>query len=346
MSIQAIFMVYNCDDLIYDTLKSYVNFVDRIIVFIDNKSNDKTERQVKNLKNELGKNFISIQKFDFVRFDKSRNECLNRSYDLRYTWTIFPDDSYVLITRNQNSLRQELMGYELDSSVNCISVWIHGEHASYKSKRIIRTWSKIRYTNRIHEELASNEDKILNDSAFNDIKNDRSINRSLERVYKDIKALDGLNDGRSMYYRASMYIQLYHLGRIKIEECMSKFSEYLVKTKEIGYDYPEERFICWVHLGNLWTIKIQNQDNSDVIEDGIKESIKCYLQAALDFPIRSGECYYYIYLLTGIRHWINKAYEHRDIQLKLVNMPINQDIYTQIKKVYLDISESEKLVNN
>ena len=204
-TIQLVIMMYNAEKTIHETLKSYVGVVDRFMLFVDEKTSDGTKKIIKRFKASANVP-VKIHNIEFTNFSDTRNECLRQSYNTNFTWTMFVDDSYKIVLRNGvNSLRNELSQYVLDPKVNCISVLISRGSSAYQSKRIIRTYSRIKFEGTIHEVLAANSNACLNDCVIQDIPCEEHFSRSVNRAHYDLKQLEGLTDTRSVYYRACAY---------------------------------------------------------------------------------------------------------------------------------------------
>jgi len=323
-SIQLICLLYNCDEIIYQTLESWISEVDRFMLFIDNKSDIKTIKEIKRFKKNNQQQQVLINFIDFDGFSNTRNECFKRSYSLDYTWTIVIDDSYKLLSKCPGALKKELEKHTLNENINCLSVFIKNKERMYKSKRIVRTYKKLRYEGNIHENIAWNENSVINDVVLSDIKTDKAFNRSLDRVYYDLQCLDGKTDPRSLYYRACMYIQLLYKGEIGYKPVIEKFMDRINTPEET---YPEECFTCWIHIGNLYHWAIT--ENILDYEIGVKNAVNAYLHAAMEFPSRQGECYFFIWLLTNKDFYLVKAHRHRFVGK--FDLTIDMSIYSNNK---------------
>lgn len=318
-TIQLLMIVSNGADTILNTLESYKGQVDRYFICINN-CTDETPKIVKNFKRTCPVPVI-IKFIEFNGFSNTRNRALILSYDLKYTWTLFIDDSYEY---RGSSLHRELSKYDLDPNVHCITIKVSRNHMSYYSKRILRTVSKLFFIGKIHETVACNAHAQLHNSYIEDIGTAKQLKRTQDRIEYDISQLEGLDDTRSAYYRAGYYTQLYMLGRCSIEEPINHYK----KRISMKCTDKEETFLSCIHLGHLYK---SNKDETN--------AIRTYLQATLIYPDRAGEAYYLIYLTTGNTFYIKKAYENRYHGKSI--LPIDDFIYSNngkglIEKNYLD----------
>jgi hypothetical protein len=321
MTIQLLMIVSNGEDTILNCLKSYEQAVDRYFICINN-SSDQTRYIVKEFKKSCAVPVV-IKFIDFDGFANTRNKALELSYDLRYTWTLFVDDSYNLSDNFMSSLTK------LDTlNVHCGSVIIRRNTMVYNSNRIVRTASKLKFTGTIHEVINRDSDfstKIL----LEDIGTERQLQRTAERVNYDLICLGDLQDARSMYFRAGCYVQLYMRGECDISVPI----EHYKKRIACATTDAEETFLSYFHLGHLMTVS-----------KCVKEAVYNYLKAALLFPNRAGEAYLAVYLLTGNNHFITKAYEHRT--LGPCRLAADKELYSDdgiISQEYAKVFNGNKL---
>lgn len=344
MKIQAVFLIYNCQELIINTLTSYLNKVDRIMIFIDKKSSDNTEALVNDFRRAHLKADIEVHKIKFDGFANTRNACLDKSYNIDYDWTMMFDDSFILETNNQESLYNELMIYNNKKDINCISISIQTKtydkksNASYPSKRIIRTVSRIRYTGTIHEEFASASHATLLHSRIIDYKSKEAFERSCNRIDYDIQQLKGLTDNRSLFLRANMEIILLERGRTTIDNCIQRYAEYIIKSQ---CTVEEEAYVAMTTISELWFEKFERGECD--VDELADNCIFWYIRSAVTFPNRAGESYFKLFIITNnIRH-LELAYKNRF--LKEHRLPMNENFYSYGTRVGIIESEYNKRVN-
>ncbi len=304
MKIQLVMIIKNGAETIIQCLESYIGHIDRFFI-VDTGSTDQTLELLKKFSNDHSVDVVLKQEI-FKGFSNTRNKALDLSHDLEYDFTIMPDDSYNLVGNFE-----ELERIKKNYNLNCFTCNIMRNSITYKSKRIFRTSSKLRFHGTIHEVLGGSEDYHLQNCLLNDVECETQKERSVERCHYDLKCLGELNDPRSLYYRACVYIQLYKKGLKTLEECIEM---YKLRTSCHSSDH-EETFMSFFHIGNIYCMLNDN-----------KEAIKNYLSAAIIFPSRQGECYLFIYLLTGSKFYINKAFKNRFVGK--FRLAIDIDIYS------------------
>lgn len=319
-TVQLLMIVSNGEDTILNSLKSFEKEVDRMVICINN-STDNTRRIVKDFK-KVSLVPVVIFYIEFDGFANTRNNALTLSYNLDFKWTYFIDDSYEY-RGPPGALKTELSRYTLNPSIHCIASKILRGTMTYFSKRMFRTTSKLFFHGKIHEVVDCEAQVQLKDSFIEDIGTERQLKRTQERIEYDLSQLEGLEDARSAYFRAGYYIQLFMLGKCSIEEPIKKYK----KRIEIGGTFYEEIFMSYIHLGHL----LKEAGRMD-------EAYKAYLSASMVFPARAGECYFIIYLNTGYKHFLEKAYEHR-IHGKCV-LPLDESLYSNFA-----VGEIEKCFN-
>lgn len=307
MKIQLLCMCYNSADLIIQSLNSYEKYVDRFMLFVDNKTTDNTYQLIKNFKKSTDKKVV-ISNFHFAGFAESRNECLDISYDINYDYTIFIDDSFELI--DGGSLRDQLEQLLNDRYVQAISFKIRRNKTIYNSIRIIKTRSKIRYDGDIHEVFASEEHHVITNSFIDDVSCENHTKRSNDRVYYDLDRLKGKTDQRSLYYISNCKIKLYIYGELDYISAIKSINNRLAVNDT---DY-EERFLCYINMGNIYL----NEKFDELC-------VLSYLKAANEFKGRSGEAYFYAYLMTEKVEYLEKAKEN--YLLKNSRLPVDFTYY-------------------
>lgn len=345
-SIQLICMFYNCEQAIIPTLeswKSQVNFFYLFFAYPENKELDKTYELVKewSLKNAKICNFKKIK---FQGFSKSRNYCLkNSGPDNMYKWTIFIDDTYHYERLENQNLLEELE--TLNPKFNCIGIRITSEKGgnTYDSRRIIKTSSGLKYTGDIHENIHYDTEYIIKSCKIIDKFYQSHEDRSFERIPYDLNLLKDKTDHRSLYYIAIYNYVLYCKGKVTPFVVVQSLLERL-KIKED----MEEIFNCLLYLAIIkYDLYLQVQaENPHYVNSNknLREIVGIYLLAALSFEPRCGECYYHIYKITGIKHYINKAFQNKKLP-ENCRMPMDESIYTSLIPQEYEMSLKGLLIN-
>jgi len=319
MKVQLLIMLYDSSDLITEVLESYEPYVDRYMLFIDNKTTDNTYQLIKNFKKTTDKK-VTVNNFYFDSFTKSRNECLDMSDDPNYDFTIFIDDSFVL--SGGEFLRKQLIDVLYDPGVNGIAFKVHRNYTVYNSLRIVRTSAGIRFDGDIHEVFATEQDYLLKGCFINDLTCDNHSKRSIDRVHYDLECLKDKTDARSLYYISTCNIRLYMQGSIGYNVLvLSIFKRLAIKDN----DY-EERFLCYVNLGNIYL----NENLNEL-------AVKSYIKASEEFKPRRGEAYYCAYLIGGLKKHLDLAYKYRE--LGPCRLPVDYTLYGDNGTIAKDINE-------
>jgi len=229
----------------------------------------------------------------FLNFSQARNDCLRLSYDPKYTYTICIDDSYEFVGDS------EAFCDELFSLTNhqLINMKIKTGNFLYISKRILKTDSKIRYVHEIHEELAGDAHYTMRSGYINDVIYSTHIIRTKIRENNDLLLLKG-KDARSLYYKACLMFKLKQKGIVDV------LNERIALNDT---DY-EERMICYQMLGYL------------------SRDPKYYVKAALEWPDRASECYFFAYLISENRGYLLLADRHNKVP-ECSRLAVNEDIY-------------------
>ena len=298
MKVQLLLMIKDCEDVIENTLMSYRNFVQRYVI-VDTGSTDKTLEIVESL--DLP---ISVHRVPFTNFSDTRNKCIEVAHDTSYEWTIFVDDSYELINIDNldNYKNHDLLNLTIDNG-----------KFSYRSSRIYRTSVGVGYIGDIHEvpdRPATETTKIV----LRDVVTEKGLKRTQIREESDILSLKKNLSPRNMFYLS----QIYFKKSLKDPLYTEQARQYLYQRIQLNYD-PEEMFLCYRYLSVL------------------DRTIYYLFKAAEVFPPRCGEIFLEIYLKTGKVHFLNKAYENRD--LRSSRLFVEKDVYGpsgRISKLYHD----------
>ena len=246
----------------------------------------------------------------FKGFSKTRNECIARSFK-NYEWTMFIDDSYKL----HGSL-DELSS--LNPSQKCVSIDIVRNQFKYRSKRIFRTNSGLKFVGEIHEVINSNEDYIMKDCYIEDIPCENHKKRTASRSVYDLeqinKQLSNCVDARSLYFKANIITQMIEQKLKTYDDAINAYNERVLFPS----DDNEETFMCLINIGH---ITLQKEHTEEIYVSAIKS----YIRAAITFPNRAGEAYIYAYMVSDNFWHVKKAYENKI--LKTHRLPSEEHIY-------------------
>lgn len=306
MKIQLLLMIKNAEESILNTLISYEGKVDIIKVY-DTGSSDRTIEIIKNYKN-ICRSKIYLNFIPFENFSQARNLCFEMAYDLRYEWTIFADDSYELI----GNIKEELEFIAKFKEINCIGVRILRDSIDYISKRITRTSAKLKYFGAVHEDIDLDINYVSKKFYLYDRVYPGHTIRTSQRLFSDIKMIKGKTDSRSLFFKANMTFQLFHRGLCDPHTVLNCCYDRLL-LKELCF--CEDNFAMFMTAGLMCNI-LEYKD----------ESVKNYLAAALTCPGKSGEPFFYIYLNTGVVHYLKKAYENKILGPHI--LPTTSSVYS------------------
>ena len=288
-------MVKNGSISIRNTLESYRNKVDRIVI-LDTGSTDDTINIINSLTLP-----ITLYQEPFINFKTSRNRLLDLAFSKKHEWTVMIDDSYELVGDFNDLATQQ---------GDCYAIKIKNNKHEYLSARILRTKNKkIRYINEIHETLNTPISGTLTSCHIHDIQHPDHVKRTLQRNIQDLKILRYKTDPRSLFYIATTRYNLFKGGLGSIIDVITAF-ETRIKAKS---DDDEETMYCLINLGSIY-------ENID-----LQTAVRHYLKASTMYPSRAGECCYYAYLVSGDNELLNYAYMHRN--LGLTRMPVDKQLY-------------------
>ena len=302
MLIQVCLIVKNASVSIISCLESYVRCVDRFVI-LDTGSTDNTVELLHAFK-ECNNCKVIIKQSVFKGFDVSRNECLDIAYDKKYKWTIMVDDSYELV-----GSFDELKN--IDSKISAVAIKIHNGPVNYDSLRIFETIKKYRYKGQIHEVLDAKCNYIMKEAYIKDVQYTINKERSFERAYYDLRILSNKKDARSLYMRANTIYQLYINGHKNINAAIDAYVD-RVQAKD-GLNDPEEIFMSLVMLAYLH------------VDIDVTKCLKYYISAAVLFPSRSGEAYFYAFVATGNINFLKAAFLNKE--LGECRLPVDNSLY-------------------
>jgi hypothetical protein len=245
----------------------------------------------------------------FDNFASSRNYCLDR-VGTRCKYTIMPDDSYILM--DGEGLINQLS--KITKVILSIKILNTLDSQMYYSSRITlaKTSSKfpIRYTGEIHEYIPYDPNIQLQGCYILDEHCEAHMKRSKQRFINDVQILSKQENSRRKYY----YLGLTYL-RLDNEEAAIYWLKCRAEWPEEYDDDKEERMLSQMYLANL------------IDDKNIKQSVSWYLKAAITYSPRAGECYFFIFLLTGNEFYLRKA---KKSPLGVHRLPVNYEIYNQI----------------
>jgi hypothetical protein len=324
--LQLVMIIKNGESLIERCLESYLGVVDRFVI-LDTGSSDSTIRLIKKFKKDNNANVI-IHQESFKGFSESRNRCLDLAYSNEYMWQIMVDDSYVL----HGDLRSELIMCNKNMMINAMSICINHNSINYKSTRITRVSSKLRYVGEIHEVLnIKSAISIRPHICIEDVACDNHIARTKARMFSDLRMINHTqeyDEGRRLYIKANIICNLYRNGMVPINVVLEA---YKARIDYGGLDL-EEMFMTICAIGHLYCEQIQKFKNDPDMNHGddydniYNTMLKYYVISALTFPARAGESYFFIYMINGSEYYINKAYEYRCAGH--CRLPIDLSIYS------------------
>jgi len=292
----------NSADTIVECLESWKPVISYWCI-LDTGSTDGTQELIKKtMANIPGR----LYEEPFQGFSKSRNRCFELA-GTRCLYNIMPDDSYNLV--GHRALINQVKG----KFYPVISIKIKERNSKYPelvteywSKRITMSQLGIKYVGKIHEDIEYGSDLKLAECYIEDVPKGTQFQRSIDRKKYDLEQLT--NTPRDVYYRAMTYLNM--RDREKAEE----FFKQRIEMKDSDL---EEQFMSFIHLGHL------------------TDDVKFYLRAAMLFPQRSGEAYFFIYLKNGSKHFLQKAYENR--VLGKCRLPVERCIYDRfIPEAYIE----------
>ncbi len=300
--LQLALIVKNSADTIEETLKSFLPIIQghgpliSYWTILDTGSTDGTQDIIqRTLAGVKGK----LYEEPFVGFTHSRNRCLDL-LGTRCKYTIMVDDSYIL--QNPEGLVRELKDKTVAIAsirIRCVDPEFGDACAEYPRKLISLSRLGIKYFGAIHEDLKYGSDYTIKDAFIIDKPLGTQIKRTLDRKLSDIALLDE-SQPRDCYYIAMSYIAL---------KDTPKANEFLSKRVAFNDSDHEEKFVCYMYLGHFEKIRSQQT--------------KYYLKAALEYPERKGEAYFFMFLTTENVHWLKLA---KESPLGEHRMPV--DMYT------------------
>lgn len=307
MLLGLILMCKNSGPFVVECLSSYLSVVDFITIYDTGSTDDTVEHIKKLFKKKKFKNHIIVEE-SFIDFSTSRNnsiEIAEKNSNCDYQLII--DDTYVL--KRPQFLRQQIKTM-LSQNIERSAVIIKSPHDDYyKSCRIIKSHSGLRYKGLIHEYIDGDTYHCLANCYLDDIATEENKVRTKDRLLRDLELLEQdtvISERRRSYYKGITYMAL---GQN--EEASREF------IKRITFEeHPEERFMAYNYLA-LFSIKNGREE----------KAINWYFKAIETYPPRAGECFFMVYLLTGESYFLIQAKQN---PLGLNNLPCPKHIYDKL----------------
>ncbi len=226
--IQVTCMCHNSTNSIRKTLKTWEQYADRFYILINDGHNgddsqmNQTINQIKDLKN------MNIIISKFKGFDITRNELLDASRHPDYA-TIMIDDSFEL----RYAPKKTIITKPQELFITC-------EKVSYYSVRILPANSTIKYINKIHETLDTNERNPSGILVEDVIYQDHKLRRYKRQEY-DLSMLS--DTPRDLYYKACTLINMYSINKVSRDKPIRA----LLDRLSIDGD-PQETKLCEMYL--------------------------------------------------------------------------------------------------
>lgn len=288
--LQLVMIVKNSGNDIIDMLSTVQPFIDYWTI-LDTGSTDGTQEKILKYMTKPGK----LYEEPFVDFATSRNRALDLAGEI-CTFNIMLDDTYHF--DDGNKIRQ-LLKKEVNKKFDYFGINIVDKQNIYKSNRITRASSKIRYKHKIHEILDPQKHHKLKflDINITDADSVYMKTRTYQRQHNDIVLLkeqiaENPDDRRAMIHLVRTYISSNNYQRIEtsvIKEEINKILSYKMKD---SVDY-EARIL-------LFSI-INAEDQEEEYINILKETCDLY-------P-KQGEPSYYLATIYRERNDITLAYE-------------------------------------
>lgn len=317
MKIQLCLIVSNAEYCIKKTLDTWINHVDSIHILLNN-CTDNTKQILLNYNDKL-----TIYDSEFTNFAETRNKCLDLAYSPDYDFTIMIDDTYELNTKL--SLKSILT--RVPFMYECCYLTIKTDTIQYKSIRVIRTKSKLRFTRPIHEIIENAYPYDITDCFIYDRNYPQMVERTIARNYLDLEILEKQEkDPRTLFNIACTKNNLLKVGLTPIDDVIKAF---IVRCNTPS-EHKEETFFCYLLLGLLYSMnEIKGLNEST----RMKKSVECLINASIIYPPRCAEAYYFIYELSQSKFWLEKAYKClKYYNPKLIKLPYNKEVYEKLIK--------------
>lgn len=305
-------MFKNSNVYLVECLKNWVQFADSILLVEGGKSDDNCVELVKEYINTNRlESIVKLYHIEFTNFADSRNKCFEFS-DKKCQFQLILDDSYVIV----NNIRKELVN--IPKKYKSVKFYISSEYSTYIMKRCIRTNSGLRYNGKIHETIFDNNSYFIDKVLVKDLTSDYMKNRTDQRLLYDLQCLNIVDTPKELYMKCLLYYKAY-CKKIKTKE--ETINIFLKRTLCDTIDI-EENFMTRLFLGHIYMVCY---DSGDYTREDINQAFKYYLEASLIFPSRSGECYFYAYLISDLDIYLKKAYEKRFIGN--YRLPVDLSLY-------------------
>lgn len=298
--LQVLIMFKDSEPMIINTLNSWIGIADSFFLVEAGRSSDNCVKLIKQWKKTV-KVPVVVKHIDFEDFSQARNECINLSYNLKYTFTIFIDDTYCF-QGDKNKFNEELNSIRNNSLVNIVSLRIVPKgikNVGYLSKRIFRTYYKPYYNGKLHETIADDSNYEIKSCVLLDNVSNYDMQRTSGRSKSDLKLIENSDNPGDLFNVCRIIYREYLLGNssyLNLVKCM-------VRRINLGGDM-QEVLDCRLMMANACTFKTPNYLFSE----------KLLLDCIDVFPKRNGEVYYKLHTLTNKKEYLISAYEFRDDQ--------------------------------
>lgn len=288
--LQLVMIVKNSSYDVIDMLSTVQPFIDYWTI-LDTGSTDGTQERILEFMTKPGK----LYEEPFVDFATSRNRALELAGDI-CTFTIMLDDTYHF--DDGNKIRQ-ILKKEVNKNFDYFAVNIVDKQYIYKSNRILRASSKIRYKYKIHEILDPKENHKLKfiDINIKDVQSNYMKSRTYKRHDTDIVLLkeqitENPDDRRAMIHLVRTYISSVNYQTFSMDIIKEEINKILAYNIHDNIDY-EARILLFSIING---------------ENDIENYIKILNETNKLYP-NQGEPPYYLATIYRDRNEISLAYE-------------------------------------
>ena len=250
--INILIMVKNAGDGFREVLEKNKPYMDRYTI-LDTGSTDNT---VKIIKEVLADKRGELYEEPFINFRDSRNRLLELAGE-HCAFNIMLDDTYIL----NGPIRNTLSFIRGDEYADSFSLVIQDNDTMYTSNRITKPSRKLKYVNKIHEIIQS--DNNINVSLkkehgyIQDVNSDYMSERTMQRKQQDIDILmemlgENPDDPRTYYYIADSYICMKEWKKAR------EWFQKRLECKEKGYEGEINDSLYYIaaisheYLGDPW----------------------------------------------------------------------------------------------
>jgi tetratricopeptide (TPR) repeat protein/glycosyltransferase involved in cell wall biosynthesis len=310
--INVCFMVKDAGDDFRDILTRNKPYMDRYTI-LDTGSTDNTLDIIRDVLSDKKGN---VYQEAFINFRDSRNRLLELAGDKCF-FNIILDDSYYLT----GNVREFLNITRGDDVVDSFSIAIDSYDCTYMSNRIVKTSRKLKYINKIHEIIQSNNNlnvaMPIKYGCIVDKQSEYMTKRTSKRKLSDLEILMDMyknneDISRTIYYIADTYLYL---------EDWENALKWFRKRVEDNKGYTSEIYDSLYYISVI-SDTILNRDWNECLGN----YIKCYEYN----PLRSDPLYFMGLHYRNIGEYntafllINKAFELGEPS---IDMSFRKNIY-------------------